>query len=78
MDILHWVMRLIAIGVIIGLIVMAYKRRDRLGIFTELYRFMSVRKKWWLAPILLLLVMLSLLIVLTEGTALAPFIYTLF
>lgn len=78
MDILHWVMRIIAIGVIIGLIVMAYKRRDRLGIFTELYRFMSVRKKWWLAPILLLLVMLSLLIVLTEGTALAPFIYTLF
>jgi uncharacterized protein DUF5989 len=78
MDILHWVMRLIAIGVIIGLIVMAYKRRDRLGIFTELYRFMAVRKKWWLAPILLLLVMLSLLIVLTEGTALAPFIYTLF
>jgi hypothetical protein len=78
MDILHWVMRIIAIGVIIGLIVMAYKRRDRLGIFSELYRFMSVRKKWWLAPILLLLVMLSLLIVLTEGTALAPFIYTLF
>lgn len=78
MDIVHWIMRIIAIGVIIGLIVMAYKRRDRLGIFTELYRFMSVRKKWWLAPILLLLVMLSLLIVLTEGTALAPFIYTLF
>jgi hypothetical protein len=39
---------------------------------------MRVRKKWWLAPIMFVLVMLSLLIVLTEGSALAPFIYTLF
>jgi hypothetical protein len=39
---------------------------------------MRVRKKWWLAPILVILLMLSLLIVLTEGSALAPFIYTLF
>jgi hypothetical protein len=78
MDVLHWVMRIIAIGVVIGILWMAYKRRERLGIFSEFYHFMRVRKKWWLAPILILLVMLSVLIVLTEGTALAPFIYTLF
>ena len=39
---------------------------------------MKVRKKWWLAPIILMLVLLSTLIVLTQGSALAPFIYTLF
>ena len=39
---------------------------------------MKVRKKWWLGPIIFVLMLLSLLIVLTEGSALAPFIYTLF
>lgn len=40
--------------------------------------FLRVRKKWWLTPIVVFLLLLSLLIVLTEGSALAPFIYTLF
>ncbi len=39
---------------------------------------MRVRKKWWLGPIIIFLVLLGLLIVLTEGSAIAPFIYTLF
>jgi hypothetical protein len=39
---------------------------------------MRVRKKWWLGPIVIVMLMLSLLIVLTQGSALAPFIYTLF
>jgi uncharacterized membrane protein len=78
MDILHLISRLIALGVLVGLVWLAYKQRDKLGIFSEFFQFMKVRKKWWLAPILLLLVMLSVLIVLTEGSALAPFIYTLF
>ena len=78
MSILRLLARLIGLGVLIGLIWLAYKQRDKLGIFSEFYQFMKVRKKWWLAPILLLLVMLSILIVLTEGSALAPFIYTLF
>ncbi len=78
MDILHLVLRLIGLAVLVGLVWLAYKQRDKLGIFSEFYQFMKVRKKWWLAPILLLLVMLSVLIVLTEGSALAPFIYTLF
>ncbi len=78
MDILHLILRLIGLAVLVGLAWLAYKQRDKLGIFSEFYQFMKVRKKWWLAPILLLLVMLSVLIVLTEGSALAPFIYTLF
>ncbi len=50
----------------------------KFAILSELVSFLMHRKKWWLAPILLLLVLLSLLIVLTEGSAVAPFIYTLF
>jgi len=52
--------------------------RDKLGMFRELWNFMRVRKKFWLGPILLVLVLLGMLIVFTEGSALAPFIYTLF
>lgn len=44
----------------------------------EFWAFMKVRKKWWLGPIVALLLLLGLLIVFTEGSALAPFIYTLF
>jgi hypothetical protein len=44
----------------------------------ECWDFLKVRKKWWLAPILVLSVLLGMLIVLTQGSALAPFIYTLF
>lgn len=54
------------------------KYTGRLSIFSELWAFMRVRKKWWLGPILTLLILLALFIVVTEGTALAPFIYTLF
>jgi hypothetical protein len=39
---------------------------------------MKARKKWWLLPIVITLVLLGTLIVLTEGSAIAPFIYTLF
>lgn len=48
---------------------------SRLG---QIWDFLKVRKKWWLAPIVVVLLLLSLLIVLTQGSALAPFIYTLF
>jgi hypothetical protein len=51
---------------------------SKLLIFQELWAFMRERKKWWLGPILFFLVILGLLIALTEGSALAPFIYTLF
>jgi hypothetical protein len=44
----------------------------------ELWRFMRVRKKFWLLPILLMMGLFGGLLVLTHGTAVAPFIYTLF
>ena len=44
----------------------------------ELWRFMRARKKYWLIPILLVMLILGGLIVLTQGSAVAPFIYTLF
>ena len=51
---------------------------SKLSIFLEFVRFIKVRKKWWLTPIILFLLLFGTLIVLTEGTAIAPFIYTLF
>ena len=51
---------------------------SKVSIIKELWEFLKARKKWWLAPIVLFLVLLGALIVLTEGSALAPFIYTLF
>jgi hypothetical protein len=47
-------------------------------IFSELWAFMRVRKKYWLAPILLMLLIFGGLIILAQGSAVAPFIYTLF
>jgi hypothetical protein len=44
----------------------------------EFWGFMKVRKKFWLAPIIIMLLLLGALIVFTETSALAPFIYTLF
>lgn len=44
----------------------------------EIWSFLRERKKFWLLPIILILVLLGGLIVLTQGTAVAPFIYTLF
>ncbi len=46
--------------------------------FRDLWDFMRVRKKFWLAPIIIVLLLLGALIVLTQGSAVAPFIYTLF
>ena len=44
----------------------------------EFWKFLRVRKKYWLLPILFVLVLMGGLIVLTQGSAVAPFIYTLF
>lgn len=50
----------------------------KFSILGELWDFMKTRKRWWLMPIIIMLVLLGLLIIFTEGSALAPFIYTLF
>ncbi len=46
--------------------------------FKEFWDFLKVRKKYWLIPILIVLVLFGSLIVLSQGTAVAPFIYTIF
>ncbi len=51
---------------------------SKVTILREFWNFLRVRKKFWLAPIVVVLVLLSLLIVLTQGSALAPFVYALF
>ncbi len=51
---------------------------SRLSILSELWAFLRVRKKWWLLPIIIFLVLLGGLIILTQGSALAPFIYAIF
>ncbi len=51
---------------------------SKLSIIRELWDFMKVRKKWWLGPIFTTLILLGLLIVMTQGSAVAPFIYALF
>ena len=51
---------------------------SKISVLKELWQFLRVRKKWWLAPILIMLVLLGGLIVLTQGSALAPFIYAIF
>lgn len=49
-----------------------------LDLIKDLWGFMRTRKKLWLAPIIFTMVLLGGLIVLTQGSAIAPFIYTLF
>jgi len=49
-----------------------------MSFLAEIYSFLIARKKFWLLPILIAMVMLGGLVVLTQGSAVAPFIYTLF
>ncbi len=49
--------------------------RSNLGL---IWGFLKVRKKWWLTPIVVFLLLISLVLVLAQGSAVAPFIYTLF
>ena len=51
---------------------------SKLTILKEFWDFLKVRKKWWLGPVVVLLVLLGLIAIFAEGSALAPFIYTLF
>ena len=49
-----------------------------MSLFMELWRFMRARRKFWLLPILVVMFLLGGLLVLAQGSAVAPFIYTLF
>jgi len=54
------------------------RKNTKVTILVEFWQFMRVRKKIWLAPIVIFLLLLGLLVVFTEGSAIAPFIYALF
>jgi hypothetical protein len=49
-----------------------------LEFLTDLWNFLKVRKKFWLLPIIIILLLFGILIIMTSGTAIAPFIYTIF
>lgn len=50
----------------------------KLEMIKELWAFMRIRKRYWLTPIILILMLFGMLLVFTESSAVAPFIYTLF
>lgn len=54
------------------------KTQYKLAVFGELWDYLKVNKKWWLGPPIVILLLLGLLLVMTEGSVVAPFIYTLF
>lgn len=49
-----------------------------MNLLIELWRYMRARRKFWLLPIILVMLLLGVLIVVAKGSAIAPFIYTLF
>ena len=48
------------------------------SLVSEFWQFLKVRKKWWLLPIIVVMVLVGTLLVFAQGSALAPFIYTIF
>lgn len=50
----------------------------KLSILAEIWGFLRARKKWWLLPIFAMLLLMAGVLILTEGSAIAPFIYALF
>jgi hypothetical protein len=51
---------------------------DRMGILGELMRFLWARKLWWMIPMIIVLILIVVVLVFAQGSAVAPFIYTLF
>ncbi len=49
-----------------------------MGVLGQLWGFMRERKKWWLLPVIMVMLVVGSLLVLAQGSALAPFIYTIF
>ena len=62
--------------VLILIAVALFLNRRRMGLLVEFWHFMRIRKRWWLLPIIIALVLLSMFIVLVE--ALGPFMYAIF
>jgi len=51
---------------------------SKLSILKQVWDFLKIRKKWWLMPMILILILFGLLLIFAQGSALAPFIYTIF
>jgi len=51
---------------------------SQMSLAREMWAFLRMRKKWWLLPIILVMTLVGALIVFAEGSALAPFVYTIF
>ena len=51
---------------------------NRFGTIKEFWQFLRERKRWWLAPIVIFLLLLGAVLIFAKGSALAPFIYSLF
>ncbi|MBM2832872.1 MAG: hypothetical protein HW406_33 [Candidatus Brocadiaceae bacterium] len=51
---------------------------SKIAVVKELWSFLKVCKKWWIAPIILFMLLLGALSIFTQGSVLAPFIYALF
>lgn len=62
----------------IGKSYLRIKKYISMDFLRDFWNYMKERKKWWLIPMFIIFVLLGLLIVLSSGSALAPFIYTLF
>ena len=57
---------------------MSFCRLNRMSLVLELLRFLGARKKFWLIPLVILTLLFGALVVLTQSSAVAPFIYTIF
>ena len=57
---------------------MSFCRSNRMSLVLELLRFLGARKKFWLIPLVILTLLFGALVVLTQSSAVAPFIYTIF
>jgi len=49
-----------------------------LAVFSQLFRFMAIYRKFWLAPIIICLILLGVLLIVAQGSALGPFLYAIF
>ena len=54
------------------------KKHGKLSVFADLWAFLRTNKKWWLAPIIVVMILFGFLLIFAETSAIAPFIYTLF
>lgn len=53
-------------------------RMGKLTVFVDIWKFMRARRQWWLAPLIVIIVMFAFLLIFAQTSPLAPFIYTLF